>query len=99
VKFFEDNPCMLSNHRRHDGLTEPLWAKLAHMLNSVPQGAVKNVEDWKQQLADKQEVSDPIQDSVSTIIKVSFTDRCACQECQSYHPSQILHGAGAERGD
>ncbi|XP_032576045.1 uncharacterized protein LOC6610407 isoform X3 [Drosophila sechellia] len=48
VKFFEDNPCMLSNHRRHDGLTEPLWAKLAHMLNSVPQGAVKNVEDWKQ---------------------------------------------------
>ncbi|XP_068143401.1 uncharacterized protein [Drosophila tropicalis] len=48
VKFFEENPCMLSNHRRHDGLTEPLWAKLAHMLNSVPQGAVKNVEDWKQ---------------------------------------------------
>ncbi|XP_033149435.1 LOW QUALITY PROTEIN: putative mediator of RNA polymerase II transcription subunit 26 [Drosophila busckii] len=48
VKFFEDNPCMLSNHRRHDGLTEPLWAKLSHLLNSVPQGAVKNVEDWKQ---------------------------------------------------
>ncbi|XP_020799981.1 putative uncharacterized protein DDB_G0290989 isoform X2 [Drosophila serrata] len=48
VKFFEDNPCMLSNHRRHDGLTEPLWAQLAHRLNSVPQGAVKNVEDWKQ---------------------------------------------------
>ncbi|ALC43193.1 CG42676 [Drosophila busckii] len=47
VKFFEDNPCMLSNHRRHDGLTEPLWAKLSHLLNSVPQGAVKNVEDWK----------------------------------------------------
>lgn len=47
VKFFEDNPCMLTQ-RRNDVMLEPLWNKLANLLNSVPQGAVKNVEEWKQ---------------------------------------------------
>lgn len=47
VKFFEENPCMLTQ-RRNDVLLEPLWNKLANLLNSVPQGAVKNVEEWKQ---------------------------------------------------
>lgn len=47
VKFFEDNPCMLTQ-RRNDIILEPLWNKLANLLNSVPQGAVKNVEEWKQ---------------------------------------------------
>ncbi|KNC23856.1 hypothetical protein FF38_05633 [Lucilia cuprina] len=47
VKFFEDNPCMLTQ-RRNDVILEPLWNKLANLLNSVPQGAVKNVEEWKQ---------------------------------------------------
>lgn len=47
VKYFEDNPCMLTQ-RRNDVMLEPLWNKLANLLNSVPQGAVKNVEEWKQ---------------------------------------------------
>uniref|UniRef100_A0A1A9WCY8 Regulatory protein zeste n=1 Tax=Glossina brevipalpis TaxID=37001 RepID=A0A1A9WCY8_9MUSC len=47
VKFFEENPCMFTQ-RRNDVMLEPLWNKLANLLNSVPQGAVKNVEEWKQ---------------------------------------------------
>lgn len=47
VKFFEENPCMLTQ-RRNDLMLEPLWNKLTSLLNSVPQGAVKNVEEWKQ---------------------------------------------------
>ncbi|XP_067646915.1 uncharacterized protein [Eurosta solidaginis] len=47
VKYFEENPCMLSQ-RRNDSVLESHWNKLAAILNSVPQGAVKNVEEWKQ---------------------------------------------------
>ncbi|XP_012158043.1 uncharacterized protein LOC101461444 isoform X1 [Ceratitis capitata] len=47
VKYFEENPCMLSQ-RRNDTVLESHWNKLAAILNNVPQGAVKNVEEWKQ---------------------------------------------------
>ncbi|XP_054733865.1 uncharacterized protein LOC129241512 isoform X2 [Anastrepha obliqua] len=47
VKYFEENPCMLSQ-RRNDSVLEAHWSKLAAILNNVPQGAVKNVEEWKQ---------------------------------------------------
>ncbi|XP_011183714.1 uncharacterized protein LOC105212976 isoform X2 [Zeugodacus cucurbitae] len=47
VKYFEENPCMQSQ-RRNDSLLESHWNKLATILNNIPQGAVKNVEEWKQ---------------------------------------------------
>lgn len=47
VKYFEENSCMLTQ-RRNDIMLEPHWHKLCNMLNSVPQGAMKNIEEWKQ---------------------------------------------------
>ncbi|XP_037931779.1 uncharacterized protein LOC119666569 [Teleopsis dalmanni] len=49
VKYIDDNPCMLSQRRNDSGL-EAHWVKLCSMLNSVQQGAVKNVEEWRQVL-------------------------------------------------
>ncbi|XP_018789698.1 PREDICTED: uncharacterized protein LOC108969442 isoform X2 [Bactrocera latifrons] len=47
VKYFEENPCMQSQ-RRNDSLLESHWNKLTSILNNIPQGAVKNVDEWKQ---------------------------------------------------
>ncbi|XP_004526881.1 uncharacterized protein LOC101461444 isoform X2 [Ceratitis capitata] len=47
VNFMEQNP-VINEHRRGDPILDQYWGKLADILNSVPQGAVKHVAEWKQ---------------------------------------------------
>ncbi|XP_069967702.1 uncharacterized protein [Bactrocera oleae] len=47
VNFMEQNP-VINEHRRSDPILDQYWVKLADILNSVPQGAVKHVAEWKQ---------------------------------------------------
>uniref|UniRef100_A0A1A9Z8X9 Regulatory protein zeste n=1 Tax=Glossina pallidipes TaxID=7398 RepID=A0A1A9Z8X9_GLOPL len=47
VNFLEQNP-IINEHRRNDPALNRYWLKLADVLNSVPQGAVKHVAEWKQ---------------------------------------------------
>ncbi|XP_017472359.1 PREDICTED: uncharacterized protein LOC108363498 isoform X2 [Rhagoletis zephyria] len=47
VNFMEQNPA-INEHRRSDPILDQYWVKLADILNSVPQGAVKHVAEWKQ---------------------------------------------------
>lgn len=47
VNFLEQHP-VINDHRRNDPALNRYWIKLADILNSVPQGAVKHVAEWKQ---------------------------------------------------
>ena len=47
VNFMEQNP-VINEYRRSDPILDQYWVKLADILNSVPQGAVKHVAEWKQ---------------------------------------------------
>ncbi|XP_065360476.1 putative uncharacterized protein DDB_G0271606 isoform X3 [Calliphora vicina] len=47
VNFLEQHP-VINEHRRNDPALNRYWIKLADILNSVPQGAVKHVAEWKQ---------------------------------------------------
>uniref|UniRef100_A0A1I8PF70 Regulatory protein zeste n=1 Tax=Stomoxys calcitrans TaxID=35570 RepID=A0A1I8PF70_STOCA len=47
VNFLEQN-AVINEHRRNDPALNRYWVKLADILNSVPQGAVKHVAEWKQ---------------------------------------------------
>ncbi|XP_075160450.1 uncharacterized protein LOC142233424 isoform X2 [Haematobia irritans] len=47
VNFLEQH-AVINEHRRNDPALNRYWIKLADILNSVPQGAVKHVAEWKQ---------------------------------------------------
>ncbi|XP_061388202.1 putative uncharacterized protein DDB_G0271606 [Musca vetustissima] len=47
VNFLEQHS-IINEHRRNDPVLNRYWIKLADILNSVPQGAVKHVAEWKQ---------------------------------------------------
>lgn len=47
MNFLEQHP-VINEHRRNDPALNRYWIKLADILNSVPQGAVKHVAEWKQ---------------------------------------------------
>ncbi|XP_067646914.1 uncharacterized protein [Eurosta solidaginis] len=47
VNFMEQNP-IINEHRRSDPILDQYWIKLADILNSVPQGAIKHTFDnWR----------------------------------------------------